>query len=120
MTTTLPLQSETIYTRVAGGITVFLNGERGTTTEFHTVRGEMLGVFVKLDRGAMLYVRTGELVAVCSCGADVLGQSEHNVHCNLPAGRKVERTIVEVREIDRDEFDRIVGLDELRRSFGWA
>lgn len=54
--------------------------------------------FVKLDeRSAMLYVELG-----------------------AAAGERRERhEIVAVREIDRDEFDRLNGIDALRRELGW-
>ncbi|MGZ0070007.1 hypothetical protein [Microbacterium arborescens] len=56
------------------------------------------GAFVRLDlRPGMLYIELGEHVGDRSQHAEILGW----------------------REIDRDEFDRLTGLAEIRRDMGW-
>jgi len=57
------------------------------------------GVFVRLDaRPAMLYIVVGEHVG----------------------SRGQHAEIVSWREIDRDEYDRLTGIAEVRASMGWA
>lgn len=57
------------------------------------------GAFVRLDcRPGMVYVELGDYVGRRLVHAEVLGW----------------------REIDRDEFDRLTGLDDVRRSMGWT
>lgn len=111
---------DTIYTEVTG-TTCRVNGERGTVTGFMLEVGKKVGAFVKLDeRSAMLYVELGAQVAACSCGRPDLGLDGHHVQCNVTTGRSVHHEVTAAREIDRDEFDRITGLDEARREWGWA
>lgn len=86
-----------IYIEVSGCNTT-INGERGVTVGFTHHANTKTGAFVRLDdRPAMLYVelghRTGE--------------------------RLVHAQIGNVREIDRDEFDRLNGIDRLRNELGW-
>lgn len=108
------------------GTTCYVRGERGTITGLHRTAGlnrRTLGVFVKLDeRPAMLFVEVGSPVAVCDCGRPDLGKAGHHPQCNLsretPHRRHCEVTAV--REITRDDFDRITELDVLRRETGWA
>lgn len=99
---------ETLYAEVTG-TTCYLNEQRGTVTGLHThpVQGT-LGAFVRLDgpvdeRG--VYLAPGPMVYV------TLGQR---------VGDRGERhEVTGWRVIDRDEFDRINTLDELRRDLGW-
>jgi hypothetical protein len=80
------------------GTTCYVGGERGIATEVHTVRHRIEGAFVSLDeRPVVLYVKLADPV------------SEHGSW----------REVVSSREVDRDEFDRIVGLDVLRAELGW-
>ena len=117
--------ASTIHTE-GTGTTCYINGERGTITGLHRTAGlhrRALGVFVKLnERPVMLFVEVGSSVAVCDCGRPDLGRSGHHIQCNLsretPAKRHHEVTTV--REITRDDFDRITELDTLRRETGWA
>jgi hypothetical protein len=89
---------ETIYTE-AMGTTCYINGERGTVTGLWSTCGHVTGAFVALDeRPAMLYVMLGAKTG--------------------DRGQYHETT--SAREIDREEFDRINGLDTLRRELGWA
>lgn len=56
------------------------------------------GAFLRLDAGGMLYIELGER-----------------------AGRRGQYAeITSWRQIDRDEFDRLTGLAEVRASMGWA
>ena len=108
------------------GTTCYVRGERGVITGLHRAPGlhpRTIGVFVKLDeRSAMLFVEVGSQVALCDCGRPDLGKAGHHPQCNLsretPAKRHHE--ITAVREITRDDFDRITELDVLRRETGWA
>jgi hypothetical protein len=80
------------------GTTAHVGGERGTVTGVHRLGPDSwVGAFVKLDeRPAMLYVE------------------------GIYAGnRRQYMTVTSSREIDRDEFDRITGLDQAREGMGW-
>ena len=89
---------DTIYTGSAG-TTCYINGERGTVTGFqYTNHGAsyLAGAFIALDeRVAMLYV---ELAATRD-------ERHHEV--------------TSVREINRDEFDRMTDIDGIRETLGW-
>lgn len=117
---------DTISTTGATGTTCYVNGERGTITGFHRTAGlnrRTLGVFVKLDeRPAMLFIEVGSSVAVCDCGRPDLDKAGHHAQCNLSreAPAQHHQEITAVREITRDDFDRITELDVLRRETGWA
>lgn len=99
-----PRTTETIYVEVAG-TTAHVAGQRGTVRGFHREGGRIVGVFVRLDAemsgaqdgGAMLYVRTG---------ASLGSRGQH-------------REVLDWRVIDRDEFDQITGLADVRREMGW-
>lgn len=73
-----------------------INGRHGQVTGVWPSHHRIDAVFVKLDDGPML-------------------------HCpvvNVP-GEDNKRRVVSAREVDRDEFDAIIGADEFRRSCGW-
>jgi len=89
--------NESMYTEVKGCNT-YVNGEAGVTVGFLYEQQFRAGAFVKLmDRAAMLYVELGKTVG----------------------DRKDRQEIVSVREIGRDEFDRLNGISALRRELGW-
>lgn len=94
---------DAIYAEVEG-TTCYVNGERGVVTGLtraadHRAHVRPVAAFVRLDeRDAMLYLTLGEATG------------ERGVH----------HTVTAVREIDREEFDRINGLDRLRRDLGWV
>lgn len=94
---------DTIYAEVEG-TTCYINGERGIVTGVtraadHNAHVRPVAAFVKLDeRDAMLYLTLG----------------------SATDDRGVHHTVTAAREIDREEFDRINGLDTLRRNLGWA
>jgi hypothetical protein len=89
------LMNEDMYTGT-NGCTTYVNGERGTTIRLLTIQGRIRGAFVRLDeRPVMVYVELGEPV----------GSLHHKV--------------VSFREIDREEFDRLNGIDIWRRDLGW-
>jgi hypothetical protein len=87
-----------LYTEVKGTIG-YLGGERGTVVLIDYAQGFRRGAFVRLDeRPAMLYAELGR-----STGE-----------------RGQWSEVVAVREVDRDEFDRLTGLEDVRRSMGWT
>jgi len=87
-----------IYTEVAG-TTTYATGERGTVTGFLRDLGQTVGVFVKSDETPAMW-----LVQVGARTGD-RGQY-HEVQA--------------ARQINRDEFDQLNGLDALRCDLGWA
>lgn len=79
------------------GTTAIVGGERGTVTGVHRMAPHSwVGAFVKLDDGRMLYVEG-----------------------TYAGNRRQYLTVTSSREIDRDEFDRITGLDQAREGMGW-
>lgn len=89
--------TDTLYTATSG-TTGHINGERGTVVLIDYAQGFRRGAFVRLDeRPVMLYAELGASVGERG------GWSE----------------VVSVREIDRDEFDRLTGLAGARREMGW-
>lgn len=94
---------DTIYTE-SEGTTCYIAGERGIVTGVnrapdHRANVRPVAAFVKLDeRDAMLYLTLGPATD----------------------DRGAWHTVTAAREIDREEFDRINGLDALRRDLGWA
>lgn len=56
------------------------------------------GAFLRLDIGGMLYIELGERAG------------RRNQHAEITSWRR----------IDRDEFDRLTGLAEMRASLGWV
>lgn len=112
---TLRRAQATHYERMANRLYIEVTGcnttvgeEHGTTVGFTRNRLDATGpvarylvdgAFVRLDDGRrMFYVELGEHVGGRSQYAEVIGY----------------------REIDRDEFDRLTGLAEMRASMGWA
>lgn len=92
---------DTLYAGTAGTL-CHINGERGTVRGFRYAYGQAnpaTHAYVVLDeRPVMLLVELGQRVG------DRLSWAE----------------IASAREIDRDEFDRLTGLDEMRRQMGWT
>lgn len=85
---------EALFAEYPGG-NCAINGMHGYVTEFHKEGPHVVGAFIKIPAGPMLFVRLGRSV-----------------------GEK-HREVVSVREVSRDEFDRITTLDELRYAHGW-
>ena len=87
----------TIYTGTAGA-TTYLDGQRGTTTGFTyaTIGHHITGAFVAMNNGGMRYAKLGN-----PCESDRYEVTEHHA-------------------IDRNEFDRLNGIDALRAELGWA
>lgn len=90
-------QKVTLYAQTAGCTSYVANGERGTTTAI-----DHYGAFVLLaERDAMFYIELG-------------GRYDED-------GKPLaHREVVSAREIDREEFDRITGIDKMRKEMGWA
>lgn len=87
--------SDTLYVATTG-CTCYLDGQRGTVTGLHNIGGTLVGAFVKTVDGPMVY-------------------------CNLTAADdESHRTVVAYHKIDREEFDRITGLDADRVTLGWV
>lgn len=87
------------------GEQVEVGGFRGVIRAIHWASPErwvIKGVFVlSNDEPRMLYVKTGARM-----------DGVHSFHA-----RRFE--VVEVRETTRDEFDKAMGLDEVRAQMGW-
>ena len=87
------------------GTTVHIDGERGTITALRyetrpgvTVAQQVLvGAFVHLNDGAMVYVELGEKIA----------------------GEHAGYLIASAEHITRDDFDALTGIEEMRRGAGW-
>jgi len=110
---------DTLYTGSIG-CTTYLDGERGTTVGLqYGIAHHIDGAFVKMFDGGMRYVRLGSQVAACCCGRPDLGKEGHHQHCNIATSRKTSHEILSHYSIDRNEFDRITGLDKLRAELGW-
>jgi hypothetical protein len=91
--------TDVLYTEVAGA-NCYVNGEHGTVTAIVRdpgLRNTVRAAFVHLDSGPMLYVVLGS-----ACGER---GTWHDVRSS--------------RRIDREEFDRLNTLDQLRRDMGW-
>lgn len=118
-------EKTTNFVTALRGCSASLAGQRGTVTGTHIELGRLSAVFVKLDgphdahgfyiaSGPMLFVTLGRQ---CTVG-EVSG---------VPAHWKGDRDrltdtyeVTGWRVIDRDEFDRIHDLDEVRRDLGWS
>ena len=88
--------SDHIYTGVPG-TTCYIGGERGAVTAFQYRGGDKVGAFVQLvERPAMLHLDLSLDVAPDSIAP-----------------------VLAAREIDRDEFDRLIGVPDFRHDFGW-
>lgn len=85
---------------------VEVGGFRGVVRAVHWKKpgaSSVEGVFVlRSDAPSMLYVKTGA-----------------RVEEDLPPVYARRFEVVEVRETTRDEFDEAMGLDDMRRQFGW-
>ena len=93
-----------MYTATAGCTTYAAGGERGTVTGFHYLRGTRgpVAAFVRREDGEMWVIDLGEATRERILDG-------HALHHRITGGRR----------IDRDEFDRIVGIDAMRRELGW-
>ncbi|WP_345750088.1 hypothetical protein [Microbacterium rhizophilus] len=116
-------EHERVYTEVPGTI-CHVQGERGTVTGLTYEGGihrRAVGAFVHLDeRDVMLYVTLGiPVTGPCDCGADAGRRTEHRQDCAVVSGRLTHHLVSETREITRDEFDRLTGLDTVRTDCGW-
>jgi hypothetical protein len=80
------------------GINCVIDGRHGTTTGVWREGGHIDAVFVKLDEGPMLHCLVSR---------------------QLPDGRPDHRRVIKSREVNRDQFDQIIGADEYRRDCGW-
>lgn len=80
------------------GLNCIIGGRHGRTTGVWRKGGTIDAVFVKLDAGPMLH---------CPVSRE------------LPEGRADQRRVIGSREVNRDEFDRLIGADEYRRDCGW-
>lgn len=93
------MTADTLYTEVAG-TNCYVDGEHGTVTAVVRepgLRNTVRAAFVHLDCGDMLYVTLGR-----------------------PTGdRDAWHEVRLSRRIDREEFDRLNTLDQLRRDLGW-
>lgn len=76
-------------------------GVHGSVTGFHKEGKHLMGAYIKVavwdGVGPMLYARLGRITG---------DKGDH-------------REVTSLRAIDRDEFDRLEGLDTLRRDLGW-
>jgi len=92
---------DTLYAETSGTL-CHINGERGTVRGLRYAYGHAnpaTHAYVVLDeRPVMLLVELGQRLGDRLSWAEVTG----------------------VREISRDEFDRLTGLEELRRGMGWT
>lgn len=113
---------------VLKGCTTYIAGERGVVTETHYAslgsNAALAGYFVRLDeRPAMIYAAVGaRVVGPCDCYVQFDADSPHTPQCrtlrDLATSNWYE--IATSREIDRDEFDQITGLAQIRREMGWT
>lgn len=89
--------TDRIYAETSG-TTCYVNGQRGTVRGFTRMGSRRTGAFISLDeRPAMLYAELG-----------------HNF-----GDREQYNEVTAYREITRDDFDRIVGIPEIRTELGW-
>lgn len=90
--------ADRLYLRTTG-TTCYLDGARGTVTGLHYETGKLIGAFVQMaESGKMVY-----------CFLDRSTMSTDVSYCDVHR----------VREIDRDTFDQITGLDQDRVDLGW-
>ena len=81
------------------GTTCYINGERGTVTGYTEDKGRITGAFVSLaERPVMLYAVVGYAVE----------------------GSMTEKYVAGATEINRDQFDVLTGLDQIRKDCGWV
>lgn len=89
--------TQVIYTE-SMGTNCYLGETAGIVTGRFLAAGKVVGAFVKLDTGGMAHVTLGPAMG------------------DRGQWHEVVRWLI----IDRDDFDRITGLDEARRDWGWA
>ena len=103
------------------GVITHVSGERGVVRHItYSHRGEPTGALVRLDdRAGIVYVELGMRALVCTCGVEGV-REKHHEHCNLLSNLSTSyREVLGWREVDRDEFDRLTGIEGLRVEFGW-
>lgn len=87
----------TLYVQTTGCTSYVAGGERGTTTAI-----DHYGAFVRLaERDAIFYIELGD-------------------RYDKDGKPLTHRKVLSAREIDRDEFDQIVGISKMRVEMGWA
>ena len=93
-------ETSRVYVAVAG-CNCIIDGTHGYVTGFHKEGRHLVGAFVhcpiKDGKGPTLYVELGKITGE---------RGEH-------------REVTSYRVIDREEFDRLNTLDQLRRDLGW-
>jgi len=107
---------------VSPGVITHVTGERGVVKHvIHDRYGETTGAIVRLDeRPSLFYVELGMRAITCTCGADALRREHHHEQCDLMSNLStLYREVTGWREISRDDFDELTGIDSLRREFGW-
>lgn len=110
---------KTIYAHA--GTTTYITGSRGVVVGVLSTYGtnpRTTGAFVREDGGDMGYVTLGNPIAPCDCGAPLFG-NPCVAKCATTLDRRTHHEVKGSRKIDRDEFDRLNGLDQLRAELGW-
>lgn len=110
---------KTIY--ALAGTTTYATGSRGVVVGVLSTYGtnpRVTGAFVREDGGDMEYVTLGNAIAACNCGAPLIG-NPCLTQCNTILDRRTHYEVKGSSKIDRDEFDRLNGLDQLRAELGW-
>lgn len=95
----------TIYTGHTG-CSVEIDGEHGRLTGLHKDGKHIVGAFVHVPPESSVHQAPGHMLYV-ALGRKVIDG----------AGERHE--VFSARLIDRDEFDRLNTLDQLRRDLGW-
>jgi hypothetical protein len=95
----------TIYTGHTG-CNVEIDGEHGRVTGIHKDGKHVVGAFVHVPPESSVHQAPGHMLYV-ALGRKVIDG----------AGERHE--VLSARLIDRDEFDRLNTLDQLRRDLGW-
>ena len=96
----------TIYTGHTG-CNVEIDGEHGRVTGLHKDGKHIVGAFVHVPPESSVHQAPGHMLYV-ALGRQ-FGESFEQRH-----------EVLSARLIDRDEFDRLNTLDQLRRDLGWA
>lgn len=94
-------KKDLVYIGTDGSITgtnCTIGGRHGMVTGAWRARGEIDAVFVLLDSGPLLHCPVSRVPV---------------------PGRPGWRAVLSSREVNRDQFDRIIGADEYRRDCGW-
>lgn len=88
-------------------VTAYVKGQHGTLRGHDWITPERLrGVFVRLDHPETGRMDGGDMLYI-EVGAEPFGET----------GRL--REIISSRVVDRDQFDRMTGITDLRRDLGW-